>query len=83
MTATQPRLLPRTFDPLPLGEIRPAGWLRGQFQIQADGLGGHLDELWPDVADSACIGGAAEGWERGPYWLDGFIPLAFLLAMSS
>ncbi|MDP9310365.1 MAG: glycoside hydrolase family 127 protein [Chloroflexota bacterium] len=72
-------LLPRTFDPLPLGQIVPAGWLRDQLQIQADGLSGHLDEIWPDVADSAWIGGTAEGWERGPYWLDGFVPLAFLL----
>lgn len=42
-------------------------------------MAGHLDEFWPDVADSAWIGGAAEGWERGPYWLDGVIPLAALL----
>lgn len=42
-------------------------------------MSGHLDELWADVADSKWIGGQAEGWERGPYWLDGIIPLAFLL----
>lgn len=24
-------------------------------------------------------GGNREGWERVPYWLDGFIPLSFLL----
>ena len=57
----------------------PAGWLRDQLQIQADGLTGHLDEFWPDVARSQWIGGDAEGWERGPYWLDGLVPLAVLL----
>jgi DUF1680 family protein len=72
-------LLPPALQPLPLGVVRPAGWLRRQLRIQAEGLGGHLDQIWPDVADSAWIGGAAEGWERGPYWLDGFMPLAFLL----
>lgn len=72
-------LLPARLRPLPLGAIRPAGWLLGQLRAQADGLSGHLDEIWPDVADSAWIGGAAEGWERGPYWLDGIVPLAFLL----
>ena len=72
-------LAPRQFIPLPLGEVRPAGWLRGQLQIQADGLSGHLDEFWPDVARSAWIGGDAASWERGPYWLDGMIPLAHLL----
>lgn len=35
--------------------------------------------MWPDVRDSAWIGGSREGWERVPYWLDGFIPLAYLL----
>src|SRR6478752_941076 len=73
------RLAPLAAQPLPLGAIKPAGWLRRQLQIQAAGLGGHLDEFWPDVKDSAWIGGTAEGWERGPYWLDGFLPLAVLL----
>ena len=72
-------LRPLTFQPLPLGSIRPNGWLKQQLRIQADGLSGHLDEFWPDIADSAWIGGSAEGWERGPYWLDGVVPLAFLL----
>ena len=72
-------LVPLAFQPLPLGSIQPTGWLRSQLRIQADGLSGHLDEFWPDVAESGWIGGAAEGWERGPYWLDGVVPLAFLL----
>ncbi|MBP1634523.1 MAG: hypothetical protein H6Q10_1097, partial [Acidobacteria bacterium] len=67
------------FRPLPLGSIRPAGWLLRQLRIQADGLSGHLDEFWPDVAKSKWFGGDAEGWERAPYWLDGAIPLAWLL----
>jgi hypothetical protein len=64
---------------LPLGAIKPEGWLKRQLQIQRDGLTGHLDEFWPDVARSGWIGGDAEGWERGPYWLDGALPLAYLL----
>jgi DUF1680 family protein len=72
-------LIARAFQPLPLGNIRPGGWLLNQLRIQAGGLSGHLDEFWPDVAESGWIGGTAEGWERGPYWLDGIVPLAFLL----
>ena len=60
-------------------EIKPAGWIKKQLEIQADGLSGALDKVWRDVRDSAWIGGEAEGWERVPYWLDGFIPLAYLL----
>lgn len=60
-------------------EIKPNGWLKRQLEIQADALSGNLDKMWPDVRDSAWIGGDREGWERVPYWLDGFIPLAYLL----
>lgn len=60
-------------------EIKPKGWLKRQLEIQAEGLSGNLDKVWRDVRDSSWIGGDAEGWERVPYWLDGFIPLAYLL----
>ena len=72
-------LHPPRFRPLSLASIRPEGWLRSQLRIQADGISGHLDEFWPDVQDSQWFGGNAEAWERAPYWLDGVIPLAFLL----
>jgi hypothetical protein len=70
---------PQGFEPLPLGSIKPAGWLGDQLRLQAAGLGGHLDEFWPDIKDSAWFGGKSEGWERVPYWLDGVVPLAYVL----
>ncbi len=60
-------------------DIKPEGWVKRQLEIQAQGLAGNLDKVWRDVRDSNWIGGDAEGWERVPYWLDGFIPLATLL----
>lgn len=60
-------------------EIKPEGWMKRQLQIQAQGLSGNLHKIWPDIRESAWIGGEREGWERVPYWLDGFIPLAYLL----
>jgi hypothetical protein len=74
-----PSLRPTPFQFLPLGQLKPRGWLRDQLKIQAAGLSGHLDEFWPDIKNSAWIGGKAEGWERVPYWLDGLVPLAYLL----
>src|SRR5579862_957715 len=66
--------------PLPLTSVRPRGWLLNQLQIQANGLSGHLDEFWPDLGpNSGWLGGTGESWERGPYYLDGLIPLAYLL----
>ena len=69
----------KRFDLYTAKELKPRGWLRRQLEIQAKGLSGHLDQVWPDVRDSAWIGGDREGWERVPYWLDGFVPLAYLL----
>jgi uncharacterized protein len=68
------------FDLLPLGAIAPEGWLRQQLLVQAAGLTGHIDEIWPDLGpDSGWLGGTGEAWERGPYFLDGLIPLAYEL----
>ena len=68
------------FELLPLGAVRPRGWLKAQLHHQASGLSGHLDETWPSVGpDSGWLGGSGESGERGPYFLDGLIPLAYLL----
>ena len=64
---------------MPPRDIRVKGWLENQLKIQANGLHGNLDKVWPDVKDSKWLGGDREGWERFPYFLDGFIPLAYLL----
>lgn len=69
---------PARFKPFALSQLEPAGWYKNQLDIQSRGLSGHLDQFWPDIKNSKWIGGEAEGWERLPYWLDGFIPLAVL-----
>ena len=60
-------------------EISPSFWVKHQLQTQLNGLSGHLCDFWPDISDSAWIGGGHDSWERTPYWLDGYIPLVYLL----
>ncbi len=66
---------------LPLGSIKPEGWLRLQLQAQVTGLTGHLDEVYSSVVGkrNAWLGGDGDAWERGPYWIDGLLPLAYIL----
>ena len=69
------------YGELPLGSIKPSGWLLEQLRRQASGLTGHLDEVYPQVMgpSNAWKGGDGDAWERGPYWLDGLVPLAWIL----
>lgn len=38
-------LFPNPLIKLPIGSIRPKGWLRHQFVLMANGMTGHLPEL--------------------------------------
>lgn len=73
------------FIELPLGSIQPQGWLKERLIRQKDGLSGHLDEYYPLVmgATNGWLGGDGDQWERGPYWIDGLLPLAFILKDST
>lgn len=75
----RPPLQPNAFYQLPLGSVKPKGWLKRQLQIQANGLSGHIDAFWPDLENSGWLGKSGESWERGPYYMDGLVPLAYLL----
>jgi hypothetical protein len=72
-------LMPNAYIKLPLGSIKPEGWLKSQLQAQAAGLTGNVDDFWPDLLNSSWRGGDGDAWERGPYFLDGLVPLAYLL----
>ena len=57
---------------------RPAGW-RGSCASRPTASPATSTSSGPTSAQSQWFGGAAEGWERAPYWLDGAIPLAWIL----
>jgi DUF1680 family protein len=68
------------YQELPLGAIQPEGWLKHQLQIMRNGTSGHLDEVYAKIEkDNGWLGGAGDAWEETPYWLDGAVPLAWLL----
>ncbi len=71
---------------LPIGSIRPQGWLLHQLELEAAGMGGHLEEVsrfvqfqgngWTNPAGK-------DGWEELPYWLKGFGDLGYVLQDDS
>lgn len=79
----QKPLVQNAYIRLPLGAVKPEGWLKSQLEAQASGLTGNLDDFWPDLVNSSWHGGEGEAWERGPYYIDGLVPLAYLLDDAS
>jgi len=68
------------YQEVPLGSVKPEGWLKHQLQIMREGTTGHLDEVHDKIKNSnGWLGGTGDSWEETPYWLDGAVPLAYLL----
>jgi len=80
-TGNRAPLSKNAFIELPLGSIQAEGWLKENLIRQKNGLTGHLDEIYPLVmgSDNGWLGGEGDQWERGPYWIDGLLPLAYIL----
>lgn len=75
-------LQPLHFLKLPVGSIKPEGWLRKYLELQRDGLTGHLNEIsaWLEKENNAWLtNGGDHGWEEVPYWLKGYGNLAYIL----
>jgi DUF1680 family protein len=74
-------LVQKPYIELPLSSIRAKGWLLEMLERQKNGATGHLDELYPQVIGqrNGWLGGDGDQWERGPYWIDGLLPLAYIL----
>ncbi|MDD3712423.1 MAG: glycoside hydrolase family 127 protein [Candidatus Izemoplasmatales bacterium] len=69
-----------SWNKLFIDEVDLSGIHRDLLKKQGEGLSKHIKNYFSDLSDgSAWLGGEGEAWERGPYYIDGLIPLAYLL----
>src|SRR6185503_11506956 len=83
-TANRDPLVPSGLIKLPIGSIKPKGWLRHQLVLEANGMTGRLPEIskWCKFENNAWAdpkGQGHSGWEELPYWLKGFGDLGYVL----
>lgn len=77
------------YTSLPVGSIKPTGWLKAQMEYDLKGFVGHLDQLVPKIINDPIYGSGrikklsnAKDWwnsESQSNWWDGYIRYAFLL----
>ncbi len=80
----QSPLKPQYLVKLPVGAIRPGGWLLKNIELQRDGLAGQLPEIsaWLTKKNNAWLnkdGQGDWGWEEMPYWLKGYANIGYIL----
>lgn len=77
-------LLANPLIKLPIGCIRPEGYLRRQLELTAEGFSGRLDEIsefckLENNAWTTRDGSGHSGWEEVPYWLRGYYDLGYIV----
>lgn len=83
-TGNRKPLQPLSFIKLPVGSVKPQGWVLKYLELQRDGLTGKLGEIsaWLDKNNNAWFssnGKGDHGWEEVPYWLKGYGNLGYIL----
>ncbi|KAJ7671922.1 hypothetical protein B0H17DRAFT_1084643 [Mycena rosella] len=77
-------LAPKKFLSIPLGGIRPTGWLLDQLMVQTNGLAGHEHEFYDYVSQTDWTGGtsAYSSLEEGRY-INAMVPNGILANNSA
>jgi len=80
----RPPLEPNPLIKLPLGSVRPEGWLRHQLVLETKGFSGKLEEIsefckFEGNGWTSPQGQGKFGWEEVPYWLRGYVDLGYIL----
>ncbi|KAF7340226.1 hypothetical protein MVEN_01941300 [Mycena venus] len=79
-------LAPKKFLSIPLGGIRPTGWLLDQLMVQTNGLAGHEHEFYDYVSQTDWVGGTSyysSLEEAGSYWFNAMVPNGILANNSA
>lgn len=82
--SNQSPLKPQHLVKLPVGAIKPGGWLLRSLELQRDGLTGQLGDIsaWLTKKNNAWLnkdGTGDWGWEEMPYWLKGYANIGYVL----
>ncbi|MBP3410105.1 MAG: glycoside hydrolase family 127 protein [Clostridia bacterium] len=73
-------LTPNTLSPLPLGSIRPEGWLLEEIRMQAQGITADFAAACPELTESGEWKRAEDGdLTRSIYYLEGILQLGWAL----
>ncbi|MHA7130652.1 beta-L-arabinofuranosidase domain-containing protein [Algoriphagus namhaensis] len=77
-------LLPSALIKLPVGAVKPKGFLNEYLVRQKNGLTGNLGEIsaWLQKENNAWLssdGSGEWGWEEVPYWLKGYANIGYIL----
>ena len=77
-------LAPSRLIKLPVGSIKPKGWVLEYIKRQKEGLTGNLGSIsaWLNKDNNAWLSSSGEGergWEEVPYWLRGYSSIAYAL----
>ncbi|WP_247656558.1 beta-L-arabinofuranosidase domain-containing protein [Maribacter sp. MMG018] len=77
-------LKPSVLIKLPVGKIKPDGWLLEFMERQRSGLTGNLGNIsaWLQKENNAWLsedGQGEWGWEEVPYWLKGYANIGYIL----
>ncbi|KAF8172706.1 hypothetical protein BJ912DRAFT_99531 [Pholiota molesta] len=82
----QTGLAPKKYLSLPLGQVKPSGWLMDQLNVQANGLAGHQHEFYDYVSQTDWMGGDSlysNLEEAGSYWFNAIVANGVLVNSSA
>lgn len=77
------KLQEEPFVTLPLGAVKPDGWLADQLTLQAENFTAELENYATYTEQNGWLGGNGDAWEKGPYYTRGLVATAYVSGNKS